>query len=55
MIGDPIADNLGIEVDEVQDVLLSRDAWMPGATGFDYAAFAQEGGLAGCISFLVMS
>ncbi|MBW6498936.1 MAG: hypothetical protein K0B09_11135 [Bacteroidales bacterium] len=45
MIRDPIAANLGIETDAVQDVLVSREAWTPGAVDFDYAPFAQEGGL----------
>ncbi len=34
-----------IEPDDVQDVLVSREAWMPGATDFEYAPFSQHGGL----------
>jgi hypothetical protein len=37
--------NMGIEPDDVQDVLVSREAWMPGATDFEYAPFSQQGGL----------
>ena len=44
MIRDHSSVNLGIETDDIQDVLVSRKAWMPGATDFDYAPFAQEGG-----------
>jgi hypothetical protein len=36
---------MGIEPDDVQDVLVSREAWMPGATDFEYAPFSQQGGL----------
>lgn len=53
MTRDHIAANLVIETDDVQDVLVSRETGMSGSTDFDYAPFAQEGGLAGCISFLV--
>lgn len=45
MICDHIAANLGIETDDVQDVLVSRETGMSGATDFDYATFAQECGL----------
>jgi type I restriction enzyme R subunit len=45
MIRDHIAVNLGIEIDAVQDVLVSRETGMSGATDFYYAPFAQEGGL----------
>ena len=45
MIRDHIAANLGIETDDIQDVLVSRETGMSGATDFDYAPFAQEGGL----------
>ncbi len=45
MTRDHIAANLGIETDDVQDVLVSREAGMSGATDFDYAPFAQECGL----------
>ena len=44
MIRDYIAANLGIEPTTYRDVLVSREAWTPGATDFDYAPFAQEGG-----------
>jgi len=37
--------NLGIETDDIQDVLVSRETGMSGAIDFDYASFAQEGGL----------
>jgi len=45
MIRNHIAANLGIETDDVQDVLVSRETGMSGATDFDYAPFAQEGWL----------
>ncbi|MBU0728249.1 MAG: hypothetical protein KKA70_00765 [Proteobacteria bacterium] len=45
MIRDHIAANLGIETDDVQDVLVSRETGMSGATDFDYAPFSQQGGL----------
>lgn len=45
MIRDHIAANLGIETDDVQDVLVSRETGMSGATDFDYAPFFQQGGL----------
>lgn len=45
MIGDHIAANFGIEPTTYGDVLVSREAWTPGATDFDYAPFAQEGRL----------
>jgi type I restriction enzyme R subunit len=45
MIRDHIAANFGIETDDVQDVLVSRETGMSGTADFDYAPFAQEGGL----------
>ncbi|OGQ97775.1 MAG: hypothetical protein A2521_02425 [Deltaproteobacteria bacterium RIFOXYD12_FULL_57_12] len=45
MIRDHIAANLGIETDDIQDVLVSRETGMLGATDFDYAPFSQQGGL----------
>ena len=45
LIRDHIAANLSIEPDDVQEVLVSREAWMPGATEFEYAPFSQQGGL----------
>lgn len=45
MIRDHIAANFGIEPTTYRDVLVSREAWMPEATDFEYAPFAQEGGL----------
>jgi type I restriction enzyme R subunit len=45
MSRDHIAANLGIETDDVQDVLVSRETEMSGAADFEYAPFAQEGGL----------
>lgn len=45
MIRDHVAANLGIAPDDVQEVLVSREAWMPGVTDFEYAPFSQQGGL----------
>ena len=45
MIRDHIAANLGIEPMTYRDVLVSWEIGMSGATDFDYAPFAQQGGL----------
>ncbi len=45
MIRNHIVANCGIETDDIQDVLVSRETGMSGATDFDYAPFTQEGGL----------
>jgi type I restriction enzyme R subunit len=45
MSSDHIAANLGIEKDDVPDVLVSRETEMSGAADFDDAPFAQKGGL----------
>jgi len=46
MIRDHIDANVGIEPTTYRDVLVSREAWTPGVTDFDYAPFALEGGVA---------
>ncbi|OGQ97776.1 MAG: hypothetical protein A2521_02435 [Deltaproteobacteria bacterium RIFOXYD12_FULL_57_12] len=45
MTRDHIAANLGIETDDIQDVLVSRETGMSGETDFDYVPFSQQGGL----------
>ncbi len=45
MIRVHIAANLGIETDDVQVVLVSREVWTPGVTDVDYAPFSQQGRL----------
>ena len=45
MIRDQIAEYFGIEPDDLPEVLVSRDAWMPEATDPNYAPFVVQGGL----------
>ena len=42
MIRDHIAANFGIETDDMQDALVSRETGTPGVTDFDYGPFAQK-------------
>jgi hypothetical protein len=51
MIRHDIAANLGIVPDDIQEVRVSREAWTPGATGFECAPFVQQGGLGRVIIF----